>query len=84
MTPCLTCYGKQRRHFDFLAIWRTRAAILILTYYLGFGVTATLKFVQYGGHTVILNLTLTCNVNKTTILHDFRGNFKRNFELIIR
>jgi len=28
VTPCLTCYGKQRRHFDFTVIWRTRAVIL--------------------------------------------------------
>jgi len=35
---------------------------------------------------VILNLTLTCYVNKTTILQhgDLRDNFKPNFELIIR
>jgi len=33
VTPCLTCYGKQRHHFEFSAIWRTRAVIfkLILT-----------------------------------------------------
>jgi len=24
----LTCYGKQRRHFEILAIWWTRAVIL--------------------------------------------------------
>jgi len=32
---------------------------------------------------VILNLTLTCYVNNTTILQhgDLRGNFKHNFEL---
>jgi len=28
MTLCLTCYGKQRRHFEFTAIWRTRVVIL--------------------------------------------------------
>ena len=28
VTPCLTCYGKQRRHFEFEAICRTRAVIL--------------------------------------------------------
>jgi len=28
VTPCLTCYGKQRRHFEFETIWRTRAVIL--------------------------------------------------------
>jgi len=26
--PCLTCYGKQRHHFEFLVILRTRAVIL--------------------------------------------------------
>jgi len=31
VTPCLTCYGKQRRHFEFTAIWRTR--VLCLNYY---------------------------------------------------
>jgi len=31
VTPCLTCYGKQRRHFEFLTIWRTRALCLNLT-----------------------------------------------------
>ena len=28
VTPCLSCYGKQRRHFEFETIWRTRAVIL--------------------------------------------------------
>jgi len=33
VTPCLTCYGKQRRHFEFLTIWRIRAVCLNLTCY---------------------------------------------------
>jgi len=31
----LTCYGKQRSHFEFETIWRTRAVILnLICYYL--------------------------------------------------
>ena len=28
VTPYLTCYSKQRRHFEFAAIWRTRVLCL--------------------------------------------------------
>jgi hypothetical protein len=28
VTPYLTCFGKQRRHFVFTAIWRTRVLCL--------------------------------------------------------
>jgi len=33
VTPCLTltCYGKQRRHFELVVIWRIRALCLNLT-----------------------------------------------------
>jgi len=31
VTPYLTSYGKQRRHFEFLTIWRIRAVCLNLT-----------------------------------------------------
>jgi len=29
-----TCYGKQRRHFEFLATWRTRGVILYFLLFL--------------------------------------------------
>ena len=84
MTPCSTCSGKQSRHFDFLAMWRTGAAILIFCYYLGFWRYRYLEILTiWRTRAVILNLTLTSYVNKTTILQhgDWRDNFKPNIEL---
>jgi hypothetical protein len=44
-------YGKQRSHFEFLAIWLIRALCLnISCYYFGFGPTTILNLRQYGGH----------------------------------
>ena len=40
----LTCYGKQRRHFEFLAIWRTRAVILNFVNIFNFDATVILNF----------------------------------------
>ena len=78
----------KKRHFYFLAKWRTRAVILILTcYYLGFWRYCYCEILTiWRTRAIILNLTLTSYVNKTTILQhgDLRGNFKPNIELIIR
>jgi hypothetical protein len=56
---CLTCYGKQRRHFKFLLTCQTRAVILNLTcYYLGFSRYRYFKFsAVWRTRPVILNLT---------------------------
>jgi len=59
VTPYLTCYGKQRRHFEFTAIWRIRAVCLNLTLTY-FNRAAIFK---YGGLAHCLNY-----LNKTTML----------------
>jgi len=44
VTPCLTCYGKQRRHFELVVIWRIRTLCLNLTCYFGLCATVILNF----------------------------------------
>jgi len=57
VTPCLTCYGKQRRHFEFTVIWRTRAVILNLTCYL-----YNAAMLQYGCYSGNFKLMLNLNI----------------------
>jgi len=91
VTPCLT-YGKQRRHFEFTAIWRTRALFkpnFNLLWLLDVNklcrqhvANAILNLRQYGCYSGNFKLMLTnLNIyylNKTAIFKYavYSGNFK--------